>query len=63
MFGLSGEHLLILFVVTLIFGPKRLPEAGRILGKSIRNIKDHFKGIHEPEFRRLDKDDQSAKRA
>jgi sec-independent protein translocase protein TatA len=53
MFGLSGEHLLIFFGILLIFGPKRLPEAGRVLGKSIRNFREHVKGIQEPEFRRL----------
>jgi sec-independent protein translocase protein TatA len=63
MLGLSGEHLLILFIVTLIFGPKHLPEAGRTLGKAIRNLKDHFKGIHEPEFRRLDGESKRADRA
>lgn len=58
MLGLSGEHLLIAFVVLLIFGPSRLPEFGRLLGKTARNFRDHFKGIHEPVFRRLDNDDK-----
>lgn len=57
MFGISAEHLLILTAIVLIFGPKRLPEAGRSLGKAVRNFKEHFKGIREPEFRRLDHDD------
>ncbi len=53
MLGLSGEHLIILAGILLIFGPKRLPEAGATLGKAVRNFREHFKGIQEPEFKRL----------
>jgi len=36
MFGLQPTHLVIIFVVALlIFGPERLPEIGRALGKTI----------------------------
>lgn len=44
MFGISFEHILILGVVLLIFGPKRLPDLGRSLGESIRNFKNAFNG-------------------
>ncbi len=40
MFGLSGEHILVLGIILLFFGPRRLPELGNTLGKSIRNFKD-----------------------
>ncbi|HEY6040586.1 MAG TPA: twin-arginine translocase TatA/TatE family subunit [Anaerolineae bacterium] len=41
MFGLRPEHLLIIAVVALlIFGPSRLPEIGRAIGKSLREFKD-----------------------
>jgi TatA/E family protein of Tat protein translocase len=41
----SGFDLLILFVVALlVFGPKRLPEMGAAIGRSIREFK---KGLHE----------------
>lgn len=40
MFGMSGEHLLVLGIILLFFGPRRLPELGNTLGKSIRNFKD-----------------------
>lgn len=53
MFGISGEHLLILFVILVVFGPKRLPQVGTTLGKAVRNFKDHFNGITEPQYRRL----------
>ena len=45
MFGISFEHILIIGVVLLLFGPKRLPELGKSLGKSIRNFKEGFAGV------------------
>jgi len=53
MFGLSLEHLIILGIILLIFGPRRLPELGMTLGKAMRNFKDSINGIQEPEFRKL----------
>lgn len=40
MFGISGEHLLVLVVILLIFGPRRLPDLGASLGRTLRNFKD-----------------------
>jgi len=54
MFGISGEHLLILGIVLLIFGPRRLPELGNTLGKAIRNFKDAISGVEEAKFRKLE---------
>ena len=54
MFGISGEHLLIMGIVLLIFGPRRLPELGNTLGKSIRNFKDAISGVEEARFRKLE---------
>jgi sec-independent protein translocase protein TatA len=34
------ELLIIVFVVLLIFGPKRLPQMGRSMGSTIRGFKD-----------------------
>jgi sec-independent protein translocase protein TatA len=40
MFGLGGQELLlILFVVLLFFGPSKLPELARGLGKGMREFK------------------------
>ncbi len=48
MWGLGFWDLLILaFVGVLIFGPKRLPQAGRSLGGSIRGFKDAITERHE----------------
>jgi TatA/E family protein of Tat protein translocase len=54
MFGISGEHLLILGIVLLLFGPRRLPELGNTLGKAIRNFKDAMAGVEEARFRRIE---------
>lgn len=42
MFGRLGmtELVLILLIIIVIFGAKRLPEIGRGIGKGIRNFKD-----------------------
>ncbi|MCJ7562982.1 MAG: TatA/E family twin arginine-targeting protein translocase [Candidatus Aminicenantes bacterium] len=41
MFGSIGlpEMLLILAVALIVFGPKKLPEVGRSLGKALREFK------------------------
>jgi sec-independent protein translocase protein TatA len=45
---LQPTHLLIILVVALVvLGPKRLPEAGRSLGKSLRDFKDALNGAHD----------------
>ena len=45
------ELIVLLLVLLLIFGPKRLPEMGRSLGKGMREFKDSITGDnhHEPE--------------
>ncbi len=47
MFGISFEHILILGVILLIMGPKRLPELGKSLGMSIKNFKDSLNGLDD----------------
>lgn len=44
MFGISFEHVVILGVVLLVFGPKRLPELGNSLGSAIHNFKRSISG-------------------
>lgn len=44
-FGIGVTELVILLVALLvIFGPKRLPEMGRSLGKGMREFKDSISG-------------------
>jgi len=44
----SPWHIAIfVLVVLVVFGPKRLPEMGRSLGKGIRELKDGINSHHE----------------
>jgi sec-independent protein translocase protein TatA len=38
------EILVLLLVILLVFGPKRLPEMGRSLGRGMREFKDSISG-------------------
>ncbi len=38
------ELLILLLVILLVFGPKRLPEMGRSLGRGMREFKDSISG-------------------
>lgn len=41
MFGLGIPELIVILVVALlIFGPGRLPDVGKFLGKSLRDFRD-----------------------
>ncbi len=40
LFGLGPTELfIILFVVILLFGPKRLPEFGKAIGKTVKELR------------------------
>ncbi|MGK7945948.1 MAG: twin-arginine translocase TatA/TatE family subunit [Microcystaceae cyanobacterium] len=44
MFGLGWpEVLVILLVIVVIFGPKKLPEIGSSLGRTLRGFKEGIK--------------------
>jgi sec-independent protein translocase protein TatA len=43
------EILIVLIIALIVFGPKRLPELGRSLGKGINEFKDGMGGVHEDE--------------
>jgi sec-independent protein translocase protein TatA len=45
--GFSLSHLIILFVVVLLFGARRLPELGSSLGKGLRSFKKGIEGIDD----------------
>jgi sec-independent protein translocase protein TatA len=45
----GGEIFLILIVVLLIFGGKKIPELARGLGKGIREFKDASSGLDKDE--------------
>jgi sec-independent protein translocase protein TatA len=43
------ELLIILALVFLLFGAKKMPDAARGIGKSLRILKTETKGLHEDE--------------
>jgi sec-independent protein translocase protein TatA len=55
VFGNVGwpELVIVLVIVLLIFGAKRLPEIGRSLGGGMREFKDSISGKEPPEERIL----------
>lgn len=44
MFGLSAGHLMVLGIIVLLFGSRRLPELGSSLGKGMRAFKSAVDG-------------------
>lgn len=65
MFGLSLGHLMILTVIVLLFGHRRLPELGHALGKGLGAFKRGLEGkdAHQENDRNTlqDKNDQPPK--
>ena len=61
MFGSLGmwEVLVILFIVLLLFGARRLPEIGGSLGKGIREFKGSLKEV-EGELKEIGGSDATA---
>jgi sec-independent protein translocase protein TatA len=50
MFGLGWpEVLIILLAAVIIFGPKKIPEMGSALGKTLRGFKDEMNTPSEEE--------------
>jgi sec-independent protein translocase protein TatA len=43
------ELIIVLVIVLIIFGPKRLPSMGRSLGSGMREFKDSISGKHKDE--------------
>lgn len=41
------ELLVVLFVVFLLFGPRKLPELGKSLGKGMREFRNAMKGMQQ----------------
>jgi sec-independent protein translocase protein TatB len=48
MFDLGTQELIVIFIVAfLVFGPKKLPELGRTLGKGLRELKAAMRGVKD----------------
>jgi len=51
---------LIIVVLLLVFGAKRLPEIGRSMGQSLREFKSATKGLHDDVKNSVDDPDEAA---
>jgi len=49
MFNTIGptELIIVLIIALIVLGPKRLPEAGKALGRGMREFKDSISGDHQ----------------
>jgi sec-independent protein translocase protein TatA len=47
------EMLVVLVIALIVLGPKKLPEAGKSLGKGMREFKDSLSGDSRDEEKRV----------
>jgi sec-independent protein translocase protein TatA len=43
----TGELVIILVIVLVLFGPKRLPQLGKSLGKTVKSVREGLEGKDE----------------
>ncbi|ESU33298.1 hypothetical protein G3A_06810 [Bacillus sp. 17376] len=53
--------ILILVIALIIFGPNKLPEIGRAVGKSMREFKNATKGLADDVKKEIRENDQDKK--
>jgi sec-independent protein translocase protein TatA len=62
MFGVGWQEiLLIVVIILLLFGAKRIPEVMRSIGKGVRELKRGMKDIDSDEPEKGNKDDKGPK--
>jgi len=62
MFGVGWQEiLLIVVIILLLFGAKRIPEVMRSIGKGVRELKRGMKDIDSDEPEKENKDDKGPK--
>lgn len=62
MFGLGpAEIVLVLVIALIVFGPRRLPEIGQALGKSIREFRDASSEITREFSREIEATERAAR--
>ncbi len=63
IFGLGPTELfIIVFVIILLFGPKRLPELGKGIGKTIRELRKAQEGKDEEEEDEEEEEEKKSKK-
>ena len=61
MFNIGPEEIILILVIALIvFGPKRLPEIGRTVGKSLREFRKASDDIRQELSLHLDDEPEAA---
>lgn len=61
MFDLSPIHLILALGICLVVaGPKRLPELGRSLGRSLREFRSSVGGLDAPDLPAVAEPDKTA---
>jgi sec-independent protein translocase protein TatA len=59
----EGPHLIVILIIALVlFGPKKLPQLGKAIGKSLKEFKDAASGISKELDDAVD-EDEARKRA
>jgi sec-independent protein translocase protein TatA len=53
------EIIVVLLIVLVLFGAKRLPDIGKGLGKGIREFRDATKGLHDDVKSGIEGDDKA----
>lgn len=54
------ELIIVLALALIVLGPKRLPDAGKSLGKGIREFKNSIGGGSEPQLSETTRGDKDA---
>ncbi len=58
MFNIGPQEILLILIIALVvFGPKRLPELARTMGKSLKEFRRASEGIREEISRHLEDDE------
>ncbi len=64
MFGLGGQEIfLILLIVLVLFGPKKIPELARGLGKGIQEFKKAQSNLQDEIEKAVDEEPKKEKNA
>jgi len=61
IFGIGIQEFFVIFLICfIIFGPNKLPEIGRSLGKATKEFKDSIKEIDYKTRREVSKDEEGS---
>jgi sec-independent protein translocase protein TatA len=58
-----AEILVILLIALIVFGPKRLPEIGKTVGKGLREFRKASQDIKDEFAQTMDEDDERPQRS